>query len=228
MITRIRRKLNKRERREYFREPAVNKTSDVPFKVACCVVFWAATLSVVFIPGIRFAVQTLILWPLAMTILFGGIITWIISADKRNRRDRIAHRLELLECDFEVIDATLTGALTFEGRDDLGPFWVGSDGGSLLIAQGQFLNDFTGEVAVNDKLYYREKMKIIWNQDKCDGIYIRNSGKKIPVTVEQDEERNIEFEDLIINSGLPLIAIIPGSLETWQEQIRAYSQTTTI
>lgn len=222
MISTVRRKLTSTELKALISDFRRSPRQDLPFIIICSIICWIGFSIIAVLPS--YIEQKVVWLTVVMMLIFsGGIGGYIVAVI---RGERIRHRKEaekidaMREREYEAISAELTAGITFEGEEDLGPYWIGSDGESLLLLRSQYLYDMsTHQDETNLTLFDRARFTIL-RDPITDTIYrLRNQGKKIPVEVVSDDQLNKIYENLFFQHHIPSLAIVPGTLDKWQDDI---------
>jgi len=224
MISVVRRKLTTTEYTALLRDFHFQPREDMAFIIVCCLICWIGFSLISLLP---FYVQRNVWLSVVMSIFttggIGGYLYGVIRGEKRRCQENSAEIANMQEREYEVVSAILTAGITFEGQDDLGPYWIGSDGEALLILRGQYLYDMsTHQEEDNATLFDRAEFTILRNPATDTMYRLRKQGNKIPVEVVTDEQLNIEYVNLILQQKLPSLVVLPGSLDTWQHQVSIY------
>lgn len=228
MISTIRRQLTAAERETVLRSFGMHPRKDLPFIIACCIVGWigGCLISVLPLIGEKHEVVTAVILLLLNTGAIGGYLFSVLRGEQRRRKEHAVEITALRKREVEEISADLTAGITFAGQEDLGPYWLGSDGERILVLHGQELFDLSPHEADTDRTLFDQAQFTILHDPTTGIIYcLQNQGQKIPVEVVTTMQLNAAYGELMLQHDLPSLAILPGSLDTWQEQLQRYQHT---
>jgi hypothetical protein len=145
-------------------------------------------------------------------VLFTLITLWVWVEEKVKEKKIKQGREKLLSGKFFIVKTEVSKAVTFDGEDDLGPYWVGDLGkGNLLLLRGQDLLDFP------NLRHSRIEMILGRNGAIWD---LRQSGPIVPMKKIRDHKINKEWESIVFHKAPYPQVVFKGSLGTWSEDFR--------